>query len=62
MIPRYTTKEMGKIWDDENKFAKWLEVEKAVAAAQAEMGMIPEKAAKDINEKSKFDIKNSDDF
>jgi len=58
MIPRYTTKEMGKIWDDQNKFAKWLEVEKAVAAAQAEMGMIPEKAAKDINEKSKFDIKN----
>ena len=31
MIPRYTTKEMGRIWDDENKFAKWLEVEKAVA-------------------------------
>ena len=58
MIPRYTTKEMGKIWGDENKFAKWLEVEKAVALAQAELGMIPEKAAKDINDKSSFDIKN----
>ncbi|MCJ7665498.1 MAG: lyase family protein, partial [Actinobacteria bacterium] len=56
MIPRYTTKEMGKIWGDENKFSKWLEVEKAVASAQAELGMIPEKAAKDINKKSRFDI------
>jgi adenylosuccinate lyase len=53
---------MGKIWDDENKFAKWLEVEKAVASAQAEMGMIPEKAAKDINEKSKFDIKKIEEI
>ncbi|MEE8324028.1 MAG: adenylosuccinate lyase, partial [Candidatus Humimicrobiaceae bacterium] len=56
MIPRYTTKEMGEIWGDENKFAKWLEVEKAVALAQAELGMIPEKAAKDINTRSRFDI------
>ncbi len=58
MIPRYTTKEMGEIWEDENKFSKWLEVEKAVAAAQAELGMIPEKAAEDINKRSHFDIKN----
>jgi len=62
MIPRYTTKEMGEIWGDENKFAKWLEVEKAVALAQAELGMIPEKAAKDINTKSRFDIKKIEEI
>ena len=62
MIPRYTTKEMCKIWGDENKFAKWLEVEKAVALAQAELGMIPEKAAKDINIKSRFDIKKIEEI
>jgi adenylosuccinate lyase len=62
MIPRYTTKEMGEIWGDENKFAKWLEVEKAVALAQAELGMIPEKAAKDINTRSKFDIKKIEEI
>lgn len=62
MIPRYTTKEMGRIWDDENKFAKWLEVEKAVASAQAEMGMIPEQAAKDINKKTSFDIKKIEEI
>jgi len=57
MIARYTSKEMGKIWDDENKFAKWLEIEKAVATIEAEFGMIPRQAAEDINKKSKFDIK-----
>jgi adenylosuccinate lyase len=62
MIPRYTTREMGRIWSDENKFAKWLEVEKAVAAAQAEMGMIPVQAASDINERSKFDIKKIEEI
>ncbi|MFC2144925.1 adenylosuccinate lyase [Actinomycetota bacterium] len=62
MIPRYTTKEMSKIWGDENKFAKWLEVEKAVALAQAELGMIPEKAAKDINTRSRFDIKKIEEI
>lgn len=62
MIPRYTTKEMGEIWGDENKFAKWLKVEKAVALAQAELGMIPEKAAKDINTKSRFDIKKIEEI
>lgn len=56
MIPRYTTAEMGRIWSDENKFAKWLEVEKAVARTQAELGVIPEKAADDICEKAKFKI------
>jgi adenylosuccinate lyase len=56
MIPRYTTAEMGWIWSDDNKFAKWLEVEKAVARAQAELGIIPEKAADDICKKAKFEI------
>lgn len=56
MIPRYTTAEMGRVWNDENKFKKWLEVEKAVARAQADLGVIPGKAADDISKKSKFSI------
>lgn len=62
MIPRYTTKEMGKIWKDENKFSKWLDVEKAVAEAQADLGMIPDQAAEDINKKSQFDIKKIEEI
>ncbi|MFA5015507.1 MAG: adenylosuccinate lyase [Actinomycetota bacterium] len=56
MIPRYTTKEMGAVWTEENKFRKWLEIEKAVALAQADLGIIPGKAADDIIKKSKFEI------
>lgn len=56
MIPRYTTKEMGAVWTEENKFRKWLEIEKAVALAQADLGIIPGKAADDITKKSKFEI------
>ena len=56
MIPRYTTKEMGAVWTEENKFRKWLEIEKAVALAQAGLGIIPGKAADDIIKKSKFEV------
>ena len=27
MIPRYTRKEMGEIWEPENRFRKWLDIE-----------------------------------
>ncbi|MEA2016690.1 MAG: adenylosuccinate lyase [Actinomycetota bacterium] len=56
MIPRYTLKEMGRAWSEENKFAAWLEVEKAVAGAQAELGIIPRRAGEEINKKARFDI------
>ena len=57
MIPRYTLKKMGQIWEDENKYAKWLQIEKAVALSQSELGIIPPNAAQDINLKADFDIK-----
>lgn len=57
MIERYTRPEMGVIWEMENRFAKMLEIEVAVAEAQAELGIIPKPAAKAIREKSKFSIK-----
>lgn len=57
MIERYTRPEMGAIWDMENRFAKMLEIEVAVAEAQAGLGIIPRAAAKAIREKSKFSIK-----
>jgi len=46
MIERYTRPEMGRIWTEENKYRKWLEVELAAADALAEMGMVPEEAAR----------------
>jgi adenylosuccinate lyase len=45
MIPRYTRPAMGQIWTEENKLARWLEVELAAADALAACGEIPAEAA-----------------
>ena len=57
MIPRYTRPEMGRIWTEENKFAKWLEVELAATEALAECGQVPPEAAAVIRQKARFDVK-----
>jgi adenylosuccinate lyase len=56
MIPRYTHPEMGRIWSEERRFQTWLQVEIAAAEAMAEAGIIPQDAARDIRERSKFDV------
>ncbi|WP_333653965.1 adenylosuccinate lyase [Dissulfurispira sp.] len=61
MIPRYTRTEMGRLWEPENRFQKWLDVEIAVCEAWAELGEIPEDALKVIKEKAKFDIARIDE-
>ncbi|NWJ46825.1 MAG: adenylosuccinate lyase [Chloroflexi bacterium] len=42
MIERYTRPEMGRIWSEQNRINKWLEVEIAVCEAWAVRGVIPE--------------------
>ena len=44
MIERYSRPQMKKVWSEENKFQKWLEVELAVCQAWAEVGAIPHEA------------------
>ena len=44
MIERYSRPEMKKVWSDEYKYTKWLDVEIAVCDAWAEAGVIPRKA------------------
>ncbi|MFC2043710.1 adenylosuccinate lyase [Chloroflexota bacterium] len=41
MIERYSRPRMKKVWSDESKFNKWLEIEIAVCEAWAELGVIP---------------------
>jgi adenylosuccinate lyase len=36
---------MSAVWSEESKLARWLEVEQAALAAQAELGRVPEEAA-----------------
>ena len=49
---RYGTKEMKMIWDNKNKLQKMLEVESALAQAEAYLKMIPEEAALEIKHKA----------
>jgi adenylosuccinate lyase len=53
---------MGKLWDTEKKYQKWLDVEIAVCEAWAELGEIPKNALKTIKKKARFDIKSIDDI
>ncbi len=57
MIERYSRKEISSIWDLENKFRIWLDIEIAVCEAYAERGIIPEDDLKTIKEKAGFDLK-----
>lgn len=62
MITRYTRPEMGALWTSESRFNCLLEVETAVAQAQAKLKIIPEKAAKDIKAKGKFSVARIDEI
>ncbi len=56
MIPRYTRDEMGRVWSDENRFQKWLEVELAATEALAEVGVVPGEAAARLRERARVDV------
>ncbi len=60
MIPRYSRPEMAKIWEPENKFRKWLDVEIAACEAWAKLGEIPKKSLATIRKKAKFSVKRID--
>ncbi len=56
MISRYTRPEMGRIWEHENRYSKWLKVEIAACESMAEEGLIPEAAVKNIKNKAGFSV------
>jgi len=49
---RYGTPEMRNVWEAENKLQKMLDVEAALAKAEAELNLVPEEAAEEINKKA----------
>jgi adenylosuccinate lyase len=54
MIERYSRPAMKRVWSDENKFDKWLQVEIAVCEAWAELGTIPKEALPKLR-RARFD-------
>jgi adenylosuccinate lyase len=56
MIDRYSRPQMARIWTEQNRFQKWLEVEILAAEALASMGEVPKRAVARIRKKARFDI------
>jgi adenylosuccinate lyase len=55
MIPRYSRKEMAAVWEPENRFRKWLQIEIRACEAMAKRGEVPAEALKVIKKKARFD-------
>jgi adenylosuccinate lyase len=55
LISRYTREQMGRVWSDANKFARWLDVELAATETLAEAGQVPKEAAATIRACGKVD-------
>ncbi len=62
MIPRYSRPEMVTIWQPENKFRIWFEIEAHACDAQAELGVIPREAAKAVWQRGKFEVARIDEI
>src|ERR1700729_3330024 len=56
LIARYTRPEMGRVWSEENRFQKWLEVELAATETLAEAGIVPREAALKLRERARVDV------
>ena len=56
MIERYSRPEMAKIWEPQNRYQKWLDVEIAACEEWAKLGKIPAESLKVIKEKSDFAV------
>ena len=57
MIKRYSRPEMSSIWEDNNKFKIWMDIEYYACEAQAKLGLIPNHILDNLKNKvENFDI------
>ena len=57
MNDRYSREEIKKIWQDQNRYKIWLEIELAAAQAMEKFKIIPKGVYKKVKSKSKIDVK-----
>jgi adenylosuccinate lyase len=62
MMPRYSRPEMTRIWEPENRFRIWFEIEAHACDAQAELGVIPKAAARAVWQKGAFEVARIDEI
>ena len=60
MIPRYSRKVIKDIWEDNNKFQIWLDLEILACEAMEKYGDIPKGTTAKIKKKAKFNVKEID--
>jgi len=56
LIQRYSRPEMEKIWDPQNRFQTWLDVELAACKAMNKLGIIPNDDYETIRTKANFNV------
>jgi adenylosuccinate lyase len=47
---------MGRVWSEENRFQKWLEVELAASETLAEAGVVPREAASILRQRARVEV------
>ena len=62
MIDRYSLPKMKAIWEEQNKFQTWLDVEIAVCEAQEHFGSIPKGTTDKIKSKARFTIERIEEI
>jgi adenylosuccinate lyase len=62
MIARYTRPAMGAIWEDQNRYAVWLQIELFACEAQAEEGAVPPEALEEIRSRAAFNARRIDEI
>ncbi len=62
MIPRYTRPVMAKLWSQENKYQKWLEVEILACEALSQLGLIPARDLALIKKRARFSVERIEEL
>ena len=62
MIPRYARPAMTAIWEADNRFRIWFEIEAHACDAQVKLGVIPAEAAKAVWQRGKWDVARIDEI
>jgi adenylosuccinate lyase len=62
VIERYSRPEMSRIWEPENRYRKWLEIEIYACEIHADMGAVPSEAVERIKSRANFDIERIDEI
>ena len=57
MIDRYSRKQLKDIWEDQNKYSIWLDIELAAAEAMEKFKIIPKGVVKKVKSKGKINVK-----